>query len=99
MPDRDRDGPRRDRLHVVPPPNDIDTDSVAGPVRRRQEAAQRMLPLPCGCTDPLPCDLARWCPYWDGLRPEPVQRWQCPGQFGANGRWQPCCTEPEAAND
>ena len=27
--------------------------------------------LPCGCHDPLPCDLAGWCPYWVGPRPRP----------------------------
>jgi hypothetical protein len=30
-----------------------------------------MAPLPCGCRDPLPCDLARWCPYYNGPRPQP----------------------------
>jgi hypothetical protein len=38
--------------------------------RRRQAASARMGLLPCGaCTDPLPCDLRRWCPVWDGPSP------------------------------
>jgi hypothetical protein len=36
--------------------------------RRRQDAAARMAPLACGCSDPLICDLNRWCPFWDGPR-------------------------------
>jgi hypothetical protein len=43
--------------------------SVTDAIRRRRDAAARMVPLPCGCRDPLPCDLRRWCPVWDGPRP------------------------------
>jgi hypothetical protein len=42
---------------------------MPGPVSRRREAARKM-PLACGCRDPLACDLARWCPFFDGPRPE-----------------------------
>ena len=49
--------------------------------------------LECGRRDPLPCNLARWCPHWDGPRPEPVQQWECPGQFGDDGKWKSCCQE------
>jgi hypothetical protein len=44
-----------------------------------------------------------WALHWDcgyftrteieaaaGLDP-PRGRWECPGQFGGNGRWAPCC--------
>jgi hypothetical protein len=72
-PGRKRNGPRRSRLTVAPPPAGTDTASVlAASVRRRQAAAAGMPLLPCGlCTDPLPCDLARWCPAYDGPRPRP----------------------------
>jgi hypothetical protein len=29
-----------------------------------------MPPLPCGCRDPLGCDLGRWCPFYGGPRPQ-----------------------------
>ena len=71
-PGRKQDGPRRDRLTAEPPPNDTDTASVAaGWLRRRQATAAQMRTLPCGCHDPLVCDLARWCPFYDGPRPRP----------------------------
>jgi hypothetical protein len=89
-PGQNRDGPRKGRLHAVPLPTDTGSPTVTQMWWRRQEAALRLPPLACGCRDPLICDLARWCPYWDGPRSEPVP-WQCPGMFGANGRWQPCC--------
>jgi hypothetical protein len=31
-----------------------------------------------------------------GLDPPPG-RWACPGQFGVNGRWSPCCRTETAA--
>ncbi len=46
--------------------------SLAAMTRRRRDAAARMTPLPCGCRDPLPCDLARWCPASGG--PPPSRR-------------------------
>lgn len=50
---------------------DIRAGAVAEPERRRRDAASRLPLLPCGlCSDPLPCDLARWCPAWDGRRPD-----------------------------
>jgi hypothetical protein len=42
--------------------------------RRRQEAAGRLAPLPCGCCDPLLCDLRRDCPFWDGRRRQGAAR-------------------------
>jgi hypothetical protein len=44
-------------------------DDLAVMTRRRRAAAARMRLLPCGCRDPLPCDLARWCPARNGPRP------------------------------
>jgi hypothetical protein len=72
------DGPRavippRDRLTAARPAKTGATPSsvsLGAARRRRQAASARMGLLPCGaCTDPLPCDLARWCPAWDGPRP------------------------------
>jgi hypothetical protein len=85
-----RGGPQGSRLIAVPQPADTSSSTVTQMWWRRQEAAARMAPLACGCADPVFCDLGRHCPYRDGLRPEPVP-WQCPGMFGADGHWAPCC--------
>jgi hypothetical protein len=37
----------------------------------------------CGCGEPADCLLATPLPVHP---PQP-----CPGQFGGNGQWQPCC--------
>jgi hypothetical protein len=51
------------------------------PFRRRREASLRLGPFGDGPADPLD-DIA-------GL-PIPVTS-ECPGMFGADGRWQPHC--------
>jgi hypothetical protein len=63
--------PPRDRLTASTRPAQARATppSVLGAARRRrQAAAARLVPLSCGCRDPLVCDLARWCPFWDGPR-------------------------------
>ena len=72
-----RGGPRRDRLPMTQSTAERRwlTSSMANDLgaarRRRQDAARSMARLPCGCRDPLRCDLARWCPFYDGPRPQP----------------------------
>jgi hypothetical protein len=67
--------PPRDRLTAARPAKTGATPSsvsLGAARRRRQAASARMGLLPCGaCTDPLRCGLARWCPVFDGPRPEP----------------------------
>jgi hypothetical protein len=75
----------------------VPAGDISGDLRRRRAAAGSLPRLDCGlCADPLACDLARWCPAWDGPRPEPRQRWECCGEFGPDG-WRPHCQESGGA--
>ena len=56
--------------------------------RRRREASLRLGPCGDGPADPL-----------DALAGLPirVRPYECPGQFGDNGQWRPCCGRQDAA--
>jgi hypothetical protein len=51
-------------------------------LRRRRDAAWRLPPLDDGTRDPI-----------DALagKPIPQRPIECPGMFGDNGKWKPCC--------
>lgn len=85
-PDSQRGGPAKSRLHVAPPPGDTAPTVTGGPVN--QAVADKL-----------------WRLHWDygyftraeieaalGLDPPPGRR-ECPGQFGADGKWKSCCGE------
>jgi hypothetical protein len=76
--------PQQGHQSVDPPPTAPTVHvpgDVPGDVRRRREAALRLRPYGDGPADPLD-DLAG-LPIGD---PQP-----CRGEFGAGGKWRPCC--------
>jgi hypothetical protein len=58
------------------------TPMVSQDLRRRRDAAWRLPPLEDGTRDPI-----------DALAGKPIPRRpiECPGMFGDNGKWKPCC--------